>query len=167
MTEINFFRNFRKNRNFSKIWLNSKFFENFDQNRNFFENFGKFEQNRIFSKIWLKSKIFENFAQIEFFFENLIEIEICRRYWLKLSKFFENLSKMGIFRNLEKFFFEKLSIFFYKNSSKSEFFSKIWLKSKFVENLSKIGIFRNFWTKSKFLRQFVEYRNFLENLTKI
>ena len=68
-------------------------------------------------------------------------------------KFFENLSKIGNFRNFPKFW-TKWN--FYKNSSKSEIF---------LENLTKNEIFRKFdLTKIEIFEKFFEiFENFEQN----
>ena len=86
LTKIDIFRYFPKfwpkSISFSKIWPKSKFFWTFDQNRNFdqIEISRKFDQNRNFSKLSKMSNFFANFYQKSKFFENLTKIEIFRKF---------------------------------------------------------------------------------------
>ena len=61
------FENFDQNRNFTKIWPQSKLFEIFRK----IEIFRKFwPKAKFFLKIWLKSKLFEIFEKFEAFDQN-------------------------------------------------------------------------------------------------
>ena len=179
MTKTEIIRKFDPNRNFSKFSQKIGIFRKFWN-----QNFRNFE---IFSKIWLESK-FSKFSNI--FKSQIFSMfdQNRKKIWPK-SKFFRNLTKIGIFRNFRKFwpkwkffvnfhqnpnfskmwpeskFFEnffcnKIEIFV--NFDQNRNFSKIWPKSKFFENFNQIEIFRKF-PKSKFFEIFEKNRNFFQN----
>ena len=118
LTKIEIFRNFDRNRYFSKCWpeskilFKSKFFEHLTKIRNFSKFFFKNWAKSKFSKIWPNSKFVENCYQNRNFFEILIRIENfdknrnCSKIWLKSKfskiwpnfKFFENFIRIEDFR---------------------------------------------------------------------
>ena len=86
MTKIEILRNYRNNRNFSKICTKIA------------GNFRKLDENRIFSKFSKNSKFFENLDQNRKLFENSFVFRTFDIKW----KFFEILEKIEIFENLHQ-----------------------------------------------------------------
>ena len=107
-------------------------------------------------------KCFENLTKK--FFEIFKTIEIFRKFGSKSIFFFENLTKIKFFLNLQK------NRNITENSDQNRIFSKVWLKSKFskkqncFKSWTKILFFFKSFTKSIFFGIFEKDRNFFENL---
>ena len=130
-----------------------KIFGNFDRNRIVFRkyqhrNFRKFDQNWNFSKILPKLKFFENFTKIEIF----------RKLDRPKSKFYENFDQN---RNFSKFWPKSK---FFELFEKSNLFG-ILNKLEIFRKLTEIGIFKNFGNNEIFVN-FDQNRNCSKILTK-